>query len=505
MAYRKSTRKIFGCLVFIVAVMGMSSTSFAWQRKAESRNMRLVGHEDLDGRPAYQLVIKKQGDRWIAYIGTQAGKTPQRNRLNGRPEPDGTLIVDVTDPRHPNYIAHIPGQLIEDEGGAEFVRACSGAELPRGDKSKFYLLRNYGQIEQEVWDVTDPARPNRLSIVADYGGRPHDIHKNWWECDSGIAYLVAGPLDWLAAPEGSHHDAGDHALIYDLSDPAKPVFIRSFGLPGQERGSSLPQPRVGLHGVISTGPQGNRVYFSNGNDGDGVVEIVDRRKLLEGAGKPTDENLVAPIVGTLNLPPDVGAEMSFPLPGMYLPEFAKQKEGSSKDFLAVIGEGHKPFMECHGNRQMLHMIDITASMHPLGVSAWTVPESSGDFCSRGGSFGTQSANESFSPIYYKRLLFLAHFNAGVRALDIRDPYHPKEIAYYIPATTSRTRESCYSNGKEQDCKRVIQTDHVEVDDRGFIYAVDRAGTGLHILELTGHAREIADFEHRDRTLGHPAR
>jgi hypothetical protein len=34
---------------------------------------------------------------------------------------------------------------------------------------------------------------------------------------------------------------------------------------------------------------------------------------------------------------------------------------------------------------------------------------------------------------------------------------------------------------------------VEVDDRGYIYAVDRANTGMHILELSGSARQAADF------------
>ena len=42
-------------------------------------------------------------------------------------------------------------------------------------------------------------------------------------------------------------------------------------------------------------------------------------------------------------------------------------------------------------------------------------------------------------------------------------------------------------------KRVIQTNNVEVDDRGYIYIVDRANTGMHILELTGPARAIANW------------
>ena len=40
---------------------------------------------------------------------------------------------------------------------------------------------------------------------------------------------------------------------------------------------------------------------------------------------------------------------------------------------------------------------------------------------------------------------------------------------------------------------IIQTNNVEVDDRGFIYMTDRNKTGMHILELTGAARKIANF------------
>lgn len=39
----------------------------------------------------------------------------------------------------------------------------------------------------------------------------------------------------------------------------------------------------------------------------------------------------------------------------------------------------------------------------------------------------------------------------------------------------------------------IQTNNVEVDDRGYIYIVDRANSGMHVLELTGDARKVANF------------
>lgn len=463
------------CVAVIVSGL-FSSHAFAQPRAS---NMELVGYNDLQARSAYQPVIQKQGARWIAYIGHHGGE--QLNPLTGKTEPNGTSIVDVTDPRRPVYLAHIPGEPKDrsgEAGGASMVRVCSGNGLPHGGKDKFYMLRSYGNTAHEMWDVTNPAKPNLLNVIV---GGLRDTHKNWWECDSGIAYLVSGVVGWRTTRM---------AQIYDLSDPAKPVFIRNFGLPGQQPGAKGPAPG-GLHGAVSTGPNGNRVYFAYDNSRDGVVEIVDRQKLLTGAAEPTDENLRAPVISRVDLPDDMGAHNLVPMLRLPLSEFAKQKDGKVKDFLVLIGE--TVANECQENRQMMRIFDITTETRPVGVSTWTVPEDSGNFCSAGGRFGMHSSNENFTAVYYNRVLFVAHFNAGVRALDIRDPYRPKEIGYYIPAVTNKTDQRCVGQGADQHCKVAIQTNNVEVDDRGYIYAVDRANTGMHILELSGAARQLADY------------
>src|SRR6478672_7065273 len=86
----------------------------------EASNIRLVGFNDLQGRSAYQPTIHHQGDRWIAYIrhhgGTDAVPKPI-NPLTGQPEFNGTSIVDVTDPTHPLYLRHLPGQEGNYEAG----------------------------------------------------------------------------------------------------------------------------------------------------------------------------------------------------------------------------------------------------------------------------------------------------------------------------------------------------------------------------------------------------
>jgi hypothetical protein len=460
----------------------LAPTAALAQTGAEGKDMALVGYHDLQARSAYQPVIHHQGDVWIAYIGHHGGtaEVPRpRNPLTGVEENNGTSLIDVTDPRAPNYLAHIPGAAGNyEDGGAQMVRVCDGKTLPKGDPAAVYILRTFGNAAHEIWNTADPKTPRLIARLDGLKG----THKNWWECDTGIAYLVSGVNGWRV-PRMTE--------VYDLSDPSKPVKIRDFGLPGQQPGASGPVP-TWLHGAISTGAKGNRVFFGYGTNQGGVLQIVDRDRLLNGAKEPTEANLLYPQVGRLDMSPLTGAHTAFPVLEMAISEFAKDRIGKVRNFVVVTNEQIKN--ECEEPRQLVWFVDVTIERYPASVSTWGVPETSGGFCDRGGRFGTHSSNENMTPIYYKRLMFFAHFNAGVRAVDIRDPYHPREVAYYIPATTANTDKRCVSlAGGQERCKIAIQTNNVEVDDRGYIYAVDRANTGMHILELTGDARRIADF------------
>jgi len=448
----------------------------------EASNMKLVGWNDLQARSAYQPTIHKQGERYIAYIGHHGGTddvpTPV-NPMTGKPENNGTSIVDVTDPAHPKYLHHIPGAPgTYEAGGAQMVRVCDGAQLPKGDKSAVYMLRTFGGQAHEIWNVADPANPKLLTRLDGL----KDTHKSWWECDTGIAYLVSGAPDWRTRRM---------TQIYDLSDPVHPVKIRDFGLPGQEPGATGQVPTE-LHGPISTGPEGNRVFFGYGTNKGGVIQIVDRKKLLEGPKEPTPDNLRAPEVGRLLMSAWNGAHTVFPMLKMPIAEFANDKEGKRRDIVMIVDEAI--LNECGEPRQMIWFADVTIEARPTIISTYTVPEASGHFCERGGRFGSHSSNESMAPVFYKKVALIAWFNAGVRAIDVRDPYHPKEIGYFIPSITDKTDKRCIKVDGKDRCKVAIQTNNVETDDRGYVYIVDRANTGMHILQLEGTARQVAGLK-----------
>jgi hypothetical protein len=448
----------------------------------EAKNMRLVGFSDLQARSAYQPIVHKQGDRYIAYIGHHGGteSVPKPfNPLSGQAEFNGTSVVDVTDPKQPRYLAHIPAQEgLGEQGGAQMVRACDGRSLPKGDPSKTYLLRTFGGQGHEIWDVSKPESPSLITRVS---WNLKDTHKSWWECDSGIAYLVSGGPAWRTRRMTE---------VFDLSDPTKPVKIRDYGLVGQQPGASGTVPTE-LHGMISTGPRGNRVYFGYGTNKGGVLQIVDRERLLTGPPEPTPDNLRYPVIGQLDMLPLNGAHSTIPLGKMKIAEFARDLSGAERDMVMIVDESLVNECQAGETRQLVWFVDATIEAKPMVVSNFTVREETGNFCSRGGRFGAHSGNESMAPVFHQKLAFITWFNAGVRAIDIRDPYSPKEIGYFIPAITEATDKRCSKVAGQDSCKTAIQSNNVETDERGYIYVVDRANTGMHILELSGVARSIA--------------
>jgi hypothetical protein len=489
---------------------GRTNESRGPGRGAESENMKLVGFNDLQARSAYQPVIHQQGSRWIAYVGHHGGSA--LNPMTGVVENNGTSIVDVTNPRRPRYLKHLPGPSGEGEaGGAQMVRICDGGGpngLPLGVSGRTYMLRSQGEIAHQVWDVTNPSNPVLVSTpVEGLDG----THKSWWECNTGIAYLVSGLPGWRT---------NRMTQVFDLSNPAVPRHIRDYGLVGQQPGSTGPVPQS-LHGPISTGPPpgirgvANRIYFGHGTGSNGILQIVDRLKLIDPATNgcppsgpnfrtnPTAADLLCPQLGRLDTSPTMGAHTVYPLLRQTVPEFVPNLGGPVRDIIVLVNEagGGSGAGRCTGNRQLVYMVDITTESTPMGVANFQVPEASGDFCNRGGRFGAHASNENFTPLYYGKLVFVSWFNAGVRAIDVRDPWSPREAGFYIPATTAKTDIRCTTipvNGVPTEiCNFAIQTNNVEVDDRGLIYAVDRANTGMHILKLTGSAAKIAGLPDDD--------
>ena len=470
--------------------------------------------------------------------------------LNGGAcENNGTMIIDVTDVRNPveqHLIPAPPG------GQAQMVRMCLGSVLPGGVDGHVYLLRNVqggAQAGYQMYDVTDPKNPVLKKSLTGI----RSTHKDWIECSTGIAYMPGSKNSVLVSGTPLWRQS-QAMLIYDWSNPENgqpPVYIRTFGLPGGEPGASGPVPNS-LHGAISAHDHpkaarqlargqdviGNRIYAAWGVGNDGIVTMINRDKLLppisdgHGGNKggswvpetansldaPQDDELIgpkSPTVGYFEMSPDQGGHTSYPVFGLKPPsmqsyndpanpESANDGHFTTRDIVVVTSEatadGSNGF--CQEPPHWAFTLDVTVEnsmssppstrvehdpyQGPMMLGTMSVDPRSGaqnkrgNYCARGARFGAHSTNENFNNPYDGKLIAVAYFNGGVRLYDIREPQAPREVAFYVPEADALTDTDGY------------MTNNVEIDNRGYIYVVDRNGAGMDILQLNGCAKQLAD-------------
>jgi len=433
------------------------------------------------------------------------------------------------------------------DGQAQMVRMCLGSDLPGGQVGKVYLLRNIqgsSAAGYELWDVSNPGVTTPVLLKALRNIR--STHKDWWECATGIAYMpgsknaTLGPsplwrtsqamliYDWSFPHANNHATCGNNLLATDGASVGCPKYIRTYGLVGsQPNGTGTAPPS--LHGPISAyeHPQGvqrltrgatandiigNRIYAAWGVGDDGVLQIIDRKKLLppEYGGTyvgdpdfPTVADIESAQVGLLHMSPDQGGHTSMPVFGLEPKSYQCHKEFQSRDIVLLASEATAN--RCNESPHWSFIVDVTVEnsktappgtrveqypwQGPMVLSTMSVDPRLGEkyprgnYCTRGARFGVHSSEENFQNPYYGRLTFLAYFTGGVRACDIREPQAPVEVGFYVPDNPwPRTDVPPPNSG--------YMTNNVEVDNRGYIYVVDRVGFGMDIIELQGAARQI---------------
>jgi len=509
-------------IAFAVMALAMSG-ALAISQSGEQKDMRRVGHVDLQGRPSYQPnFITYPDGRVIAFAGTHGGARP--NPLKGNAvEENGTMIVDITNPARPVEKFHIPAPAAGAQTQSE--RACLGSDLPKGIPGKVYLMRNVqtntlSVSGYEVWDVTNVSNPTLVGQMRNL----RNTHKHWWECKTGLAFLPGSK----AAPRWRQ---GQSMMIVDWSDPANPIYLRTHGLPGGQPSGTGPIP-PSLHGAISAhehpnaagllaraaGPDdsiGNRIYGAWGVGDDGVLQVLNRRKLLPhpygdwtgNPDDPTNDQLEAPQTSILWMSPDQGGHTSMPVFGLKPKSYANFTEFQTRDIVLLASESTAD--KCQEAPHWSFIVDVTVEnsitappgtrqppagwtgsveqnkwQGPMVLSTMSVDPRAGEkykrgnYCLRGARFGVHSSEENFRNPFYSRLTFIAYFTGGVRVWDIREPQEPVEVGFYVPESNALTDPDGY------------MTNNLEVDHRGYVIAVDRNGAGMDILELRGKAKKI---------------
>ena len=130
---------------------------------------------------------------------------------------------------------------------------------------------------------------------------------------------------------------------------------------------------------------------------------------------------------------------------------------------AAIHEGNRPADIRHVRLFGVDAEYLEDETRPVPVATYQVDPAG--LARPGRRFG---AHQPWEHIRDDSVVFLAWFGGGVRAVDISNPYAPREVGYYIPPPAA---------GRE-----VPQTNDVFVDRRGLVFAIDR-DEGLSVLEF----------------------
>ena len=449
-----------------------------------AQHVRLVGHHDLQGRES--LVVTTLSDpangSWV-YVGHHEsywdGK-PKMNPITGTQEWNGTSILDVADPANPKLVWHIPNETNKNSRGVSVVY-----DYPFDQSGRDYLIRNSETLTEgetgvdlkyQIFDITArDTDPSKIALVAEITGTPPNscgrgcggdfilrAHKGWWSADTGYFYAASGEPGFRNIV----------IQIFDLRDPRAPKFVGRAWLPGLKDGEAGYEGQYSHHPVVDE--QNKRLYVGYRNAG-GQAAAFD----ISDPARPT-------LVWSIDMnPPHRGPHTVSPIVYDEVPNFSGSALPRTYAFIVDEANNEPDSAPCEsGVRAGSYMVDITTETRPFPVSVWQVPV--GDFCSKGGRFGPhQPADTVNGKInrFEDKIAWIAYFNAGVRVVDLSDPYSLKELGHYIPKTNANSHPIAMNQPV------VIQMNDVDIDARGLAFATDRVGTGLFILEYTGGAED----------------
>jgi hypothetical protein len=457
--------------------------------------MRLVGYHDMQGR--YALEIKTKSDAtngnwaYVGHVPNTRDKAATMNPITGNNEWNGTSIFEISDPASPRLVWHIPNDVSANSRSASVV-------YDHGPEKRDYLARNSespGSLKFQIFDITERTTdPSKIMLVAEITGTPPNScgrgcggdfddsppapegagypaprsHKGFWSQSTGRFYT-------------SSNEPGFRSTIiqiWDLNDPRNPKFIGRAWLPGQKLGEAGFEDGYVHHPIVDE--QNNRLYagFRHGSGQVAAWDISD----------PASPKLVWSYDTS---PPGRGPHTVSPIRYETVPNF--DGAGLPRTY-ALVTDEYGGECEPGAIKSKAYMFDITHESHPMPVETYQVPV--GDFCTRGGGFGPhQHAEHVNSELnrFDDKVAFFAYLNAGIRAVDISDPYNLREVGYFIPKTNVAGSQP-------------IQLTDVDIDHRGLLYASDRSAascitaeggplaieggtrcvaTGLFILEYTG--------------------
>ncbi len=371
---------------------------------AEALNTKLVGHLDCAGG----------GQVWLD------GATAYIAHMH---HPDGTSIVDVSNPREPRVLAHLE---IPKGWHSHKVRVANGVMLVNHERQGRDNPEFGGGMG--IYDVANPAAPKLITKWKTAGGGCHRF-----SFDGRYAYISP-------TVEGY---AGNIMMILDLADPAHPREVGRWWAPGQWTAGDEHYPGTNAFELRCHHPLrlGNRLYVSYWLAGLFILDIEDMAHPRMVAHADTTPSFPHPTHTCLPMPN--------PLKGRRVMVVTDEDVAKPRPLPPSFA----------------WIYDITTETLPIPISTFRAPGVDVDGSPQPEMSGCHQPSERVPGA----VIPFAWFANGLHLVDISDPFAPREVGYYEPDVPSGHAR--------------VSSNDVTIDDRGLIYLLDRQ-RGLDILETS---------------------
>jgi hypothetical protein len=483
-------------LALFTAMVGVGACLLALALPGERRaaadpgpegRFTLLGHEPLLSR-GMNSALAIAGHH--AYVGS---------RTDGTHANSGVMVVDIADPRHPRLERQIgppdeanagessrelrvwPGQklLIVMNIECQAVgHRCPAPQAARGRATfRFYDIAGEHEAKPQLVATYRPARTPHEFFLWQDPRRP----------DRALLYITTPAYTADVDPEG------DQLLVTDISAARDGRFaeLASWKPAGLDESPADAQ----LHS-LALDDDGRRAYLAYLGAG---VMALDTSDFAAGREHPVPRLLTPPSQRADWGPP--GAHSAIPLPGRAAVLTTDEVYGKA------FGVGSK-LATTPGNTLRgcpwgwSRVLDVADAARPRVVAQYKVlPWNDSERCE---SVSTDRDNlasfSSHNPTALRDLAIVTWHSAGLQAIDLRDPAHPREAAAWRPQPLAAVADDdpALSSGTE----KVVMWSYPIVRD-GLIYAVDLRN-GLYVVKYAGPGAErlsCVDFREGNSNLG----
>jgi len=357
----------------------------------------------------FELVgqVQNEGTSWqMAYFDHCAyyavANTPEQKNK-------GTVVVDVSDVKHPKVAGYIHSATFDDPW--ESLHVNQARKLLGGVEAENGTGLNGGF---EIYDISqDCAKPVLKSsiIIPD-----STAHAGNWSPDGKFFYVTQG-----------FRGVNATMPIVDTADAANPKWIMNwkFTSDGRSHDTNLNDDGTRLYA-----PQPGNILAPKGNSSEGPEGLIILDTSDVAAHKPNPQ---VRIVSTFFWKDGGQAQQTLPVTIAGKPYVIfTQEVGSGGSGPAARASACAQNLPPFG---FTKIVDISDEKHPVLASnlmlqvhdpmycAVTLPEATNSFVYDSHYCNVDNQHDA-------RLLVCSYFEAGIRAFDIRDPFNPKEVAYY---------------------------------------------------------------------------